>query len=453
MRLPRLPRSSADRRALGLRCVFLIAAILPLWGCATTSTGPATVRLGPSADLPFLIDPTIGFTPALTADQRRLASEGLQAVRRGDTVAARRAVEALRPGAADLAMVLASEAALAERDLDAAEAGLKPIVEAMPGYSAARVVLGRAYELRGDLVSAYAEYEASQGQVPIAERQVESLRPRVIEVLGLRIESAVQSGRLQVAEKALKQLQSWAPDDEKTLQAEESVAQASHDPSQELDALRGLTRLHPEDEELLQRQARLELRWGDPTVGFQIFQDLAARHPGDQSLADELAGARYYWRLSMLPARVQELRKLPGLTRAEFAGLIYWLIPSVRSQTGTGRIASDILDSPWRTEIIRVVNLGLMDIDTSQHRFDPDRAVKQKEALIGFLRVLGHLDPPPACLGGARFEGVVDSGSICTASQACRLLPADSSCLPDAPVSGQEVVEYAHQALKLFGGS
>lgn len=424
-----------------------------LWGCATTATTPSARQPVAANDLPFLIDPAIGFAPALSADQRRQATDGVQSLRRGDLAAAQRAVDALRPGASDLASVMAAEIDLVRRNPTAAQELLKPLVEATPDYLAARVVLGRAFESAGDLVSAFGEYEGAAAGVPIAARQVEALRPRVVEVLGRRIASALGSGRLRDAEEALNRLQSWAPDEEETLRSEEAVAQASEDPRRELGALRGLARHHPDDEDLLQKQARLELRWGDPTVGFQIFQKLAKRHPEDQELAEELAGARYYWRLSMLPDRVQELRKISSLTRAEFAGLLYWLMPSVRSQIGSGRIASDVLDSPWRTEIIRVVNLGLMDIDTSQHRFDPNRPAMQSEALAAFLRLLDRLDPAPACLDGVHFDGPVDSASICSAAQSCQLLPTDSICLPSAPISGRDVVEYAHQSLRLFGGS
>ena len=89
------------------------------------------------------------------------------------------------------------------------------------------------------------------------------------------------------------------------------------------------------------------------------------------------------------------------MTRAEYASLLYWLVPGVRSgAAGSGRIATDILDLPSarRREIARVVNRELMSIDTTQHRFHPGRTVNRGEALRALLAVLAADQPVTSCV-------------------------------------------------------
>lgn len=395
----------------------------------------------------------MGFLPALSVVEQRHAAAGASAVRRGDIAGATAAASALRDSAPDLAAVLQAEIDLVRHNDGVVPERLEPVLEAKPDYTAAQIVLGRAQERLGDVVAAYGHYVAVGDQFAPAAHRAAELRARVVEILGRRVSSALEAGRTDAASEALEHLQAWAPAEEVTLRSALAVAQAMQDPRAELAALRSLASRHPEDESLARRRARLELHWGDPTVGFEILQNLSAAHPNDVSLANEVAGARYYWRLAMLPTRVRDLTGRPSLSRAEYAGLLYWLMPSVRSQPGVGRIASDVLDSPWRTEIIRVVNLGLMDIDRSQHRFEPDRPVTKREALLALVRLIGRHAPAPACLGGVRFDAVDDAEAVCGAAAACGLLGSAEGCLPTAPVSGQEAVEYAHQALQSVGGS
>lgn len=426
---------------------------LGLVGCVSTTQAPSGRVAVAGDDLPFLVDPALGFTSPLSAAQARDVAEAVQDIRAGELQAATAIAERLKTVVPGPAAVLLAETQLVRGEVQSVPEQLQPLLESMPDYTAARVVLGRAYEGLGDLVSAYGQYaEAARGS-PAAARRTGELRDRAVDILSKRIASALQAGQMGGAEASLSHLEAWAPGEEATLRAALSVSKARQDPRGELEALRGLVKRHPADEELARQRARLELHWGDPTVGFQILQDLAAAHPEDQSLASEAAGARYYWRLAMLPARVRDLTQRPTLTRGEYAGLLYWLMPAVRSQAGSGRIASDVLDSPWRTEIIRVVNLGLMNIDTSQHRFDPSDAVTRKTALLALLRLTRRHVPPPACLGESRFDQVEDTGAVCTAATACGLLGDDASCLPDAPVSGADAVEYAHRALQCVGGS
>ena len=88
------------------------------------------------------------------------------------------------------------------------------------------------------------------------------------------------------------------------------------------------------------------------------------------------------------PARERaEVGGTPEL-RGDYAALLYWVVPGVRqTQGGSARIASDVIEHRWQQEIIRVVNRGLMRVDATMHRFDPDRAITRAEALRSALEV------------------------------------------------------------------
>ena len=128
--------------------------------------------------------------------------------------------------------------------------------------------------------------------------------------------------------------------------------------------------------------------------------------------------------------------------------LLYWLVSQVRNSRPTaGRIATDVLDHPHREEIVRVVNLGLMEVDPTQHRFYPGSPVRRGQALRVVLRTLARFGAA-AC---ARTAAV-------TAANACAvagLRPAGlrRGVRRDAPLSGSEGVEILRRSLKLLGGS
>jgi len=186
---------------------------------------------------------------------------------------------------------------------------------------------------------------------------------------------------------------------------------------------------------------------GDPGTGLKIVEGLAERHPGDPALAEKLAAAKFRWRLSLLPQTVRDVAARPELTRADLATLLYWLIPQVRyAKPSGGRIATDALDHPQRDEIVRVVNLGLIDFDETLHRFSPGAPARRGTALRALVRVLQSFGGG-ACLGG---DG---SREPCDLAARCDLLPPDDDCRPGEALAGSDAVEMIRRALKLLGRS
>jgi hypothetical protein len=204
----------------------------------------------------------------------------------------------------------------------------------------------------------------------------------------------------------------------------------------------------PRDRDLLERRAELELTVGDPSAGLKIVQDLAARNPRDPILAEKLEAAKFRWRLTQLPHGVQEVAAKPELDKADFAVLLYWLVPDVRnSRPSAGRIATDVLENPHQEEIVRVVNLGLMEIDPTLHRFSPAATIRRGPGLRVVLRMLARFGAASCAGDGA------GSPDVCEPALSCRLISTGEECQSSVPLSGEDAIEILRRSLKLLGSS
>jgi hypothetical protein len=212
--------------------------------------------------------------------------------------------------------------------------------------------------------------------------------------------------------------------------------------------VRALATAHPDREELSRRRGVLEVEVGDAATGIALLQGLAARSPGDAGIAADLQRAKFLFRLANAPEEVRRAAVLPQLTRADFARLLYWLVPEIRSSRGgVARIATDILDDPAREEIVRVANLGLLGVDETLHLFEPRRALLRSEAFLA-LGIVAAGRRAEVC-AGATPGG---AASPCDWALRCGWIPEAGECLPRAPVSGQEAVEWVRSVAEPHEG-
>lgn len=430
----------------------LVAALL-VFGCASGG-GKAPVPSPVAAeDRPFLLPPASGYPLAMDlelVDRLAKANRDLLsgAASPAQTLSVAGGMLAADPGLHG-ALVLAAQADFVRRDYEAAAARLAPVVGALPGYLAARLLEGRAREKLGELVEAYEAYQAIAARNREAAARAAAIEPRAVEILGRRIQDGLARGRLDEALSDLARLQAWAPDDPATLAAAAEVAAASDDPTRELEVVRELSARDPDDSALLARRADLEIEVGDASAGLRILEGLVERYPDDAGLAERLARAQFRWRLQLLPAEAQRLAELQELDRADYAVLLFWLFPEVRyGRASRAMIANDILDHPQREQIVRVINLDLMDVDPSLHHFEPYRPVNRYEVLSGLLALLDRQDPPLACLGASGAD--LSASSVCGVAARCGIVPETAECLPGSTLSGGEAVEMASRALDLL---
>jgi hypothetical protein len=413
------------------------------------------------AERGYLLDPLEGYPTSATSAKSAAVSERRERIARVERTLVEEAdpaaIEAARSLARDLgsgaagdpdfppAKVLAAEADFVAGDRKGIVARLLPVGDALPTYTASQMLLGRTAELAGDLPLAYSAYRAVAAKNSLALRRTGELHPRVIEIVGIRLHEALKADKLDEAGRQLTLLFAWAPTETATYEATRAVAVARGDRRAELGAIKNLSQRRPGDRDLLERRSDLELQVGDPAAGLKIIQGLADQNPKDEGIATRLASAKFLWRLSLLPAKVRDIAEKEDLTRADLAVLLYWLIPEVRyGKPSEGRIATDVLDHPQREEIVRVVNLGLLDVDDTLHHFSPGSPVRRGTALRSVLRLLSRFaTPPPPCLGDPRV--------LCDAARRCDLVPEGEDCQSNDPFSGEDAVELLRRALALLG--
>jgi hypothetical protein len=405
----------------------------------------------------YLLPPLSGFPGRLAPAVEAEVVEAFTAlIRDGDVEAARATADRLlRQGAgAEPARVLQAQAEFAEGRLEEARELLLPVVERLPSYTAAQLLLARVAERLQDIPLAYEAYRKVAPALPAAAERADGLRPRALEILGNRVQDAIGSGRLDRGREWLGQMQEWDPEADATLEAARDLAEATGDEEGELDALRALVRRRPEALALARRQGELEVRVGDAGRGLQILQALVQEHPRDVELANLLAEAKFFWRVNLLPPEIQQIGRMPQLTRGDFAPLLFWIFPDIRyGRSSSPRIANDIFDSSYREEIVRVVNMGLMDVDPDLHRFYPERPITRAEALLALLRLMAERSGELACLGDMNRTRTPSRDGLCETAAGCGLLEAAGDCLPGAPISGPQALEMARRVQELLGSS
>jgi tetratricopeptide (TPR) repeat protein len=437
-----------------------VALLLANLACTSAAPPPPVrepVRREPvpldiaQADRSYLIDPLEGYSLEIDMDRRaEVQNAWRELLQAGDVDLATETSEALLNEDPEFhpARVLAGQIDFAAGLDEAVIERLLPVSDAFPSYTASQMLVGRSAEKLGDVPLAYAAYRAVATRNPLALKRTGELHPRALEILSSRLQDALREGQVDEAEKHLALLNSWAPSETLTFEGARAVAVSRGDRVAELAAVKELSSRRPEDLRLLERRGALEMEVGDPSAALQIVQELADQNPRDPKLAEMLEAAKFRWRLSQLPRGVQEVAARPELDRAGFAVLLYWLVPDVRNtRASAGRIATDVLDHPHQEEIVRVVNLGLMDVDATLHRFSPGAAMRRNAAVRSLTRLLSRFGGA-ACLSGAQGQG-----DTCEVALRCGLLPAGEDCQLSAPVSGGDGVELIRRALEQLGGS
>src|SRR4029453_17811204 len=136
------------------------------------------------------------------------------------------------------------------------------------------------------------------------------------------------------------------------------------------------------------------------------------------------------------------------ISRGEFAALLYWLAPDVRyGRGGAMRIATDILDSAHREEIIRLLNLGVLDVDETLHKFYPDAPLTRGDALAALLRLLAQRGRA-ACVNGMSARSI-GRESACGLAATLGLEREAAGCLAGAPLSGADAADLIQRVSEL----
>lgn len=431
----------------------LLVAVLTS-ACATSAPEVVPPRV-PEQEGRYLSPPLRGYPLTVDSELSTAIRQAYDELMAGGDLAAVGAradqILALDSGFHPASVLRAQVDFLADDDLAVLQR-LDPVADELPEYLACQLLRGRAAERRGQVTTAYSAFQRVAGRSELASRRSEDLFPRALEIVQLRLRDALDRGRIEDAESALAILQDWLGPDPRSLDAELQIAVAKGDLEQELAIVRQLA-IDSDERQIQERWAVLELEIGDVRTGLEAFQQLVTEYPEDLQLADELDHAKFLWRLQLLPPHVQELGRKTELDRADFATLLYWLIPQVRLSTlDRPPIATDILDHPRRKEILPVTDLDLLWVDETLHRFDPSSAATRQMVYGAFLRLLDLADRQFSCLAPGELQAVRKSTSLlCAKAAQCRLIPEVADCLPSAPISGSEALELFRFEINLMG--
>ncbi|MEO8196106.1 MAG: hypothetical protein ABI689_05245 [Thermoanaerobaculia bacterium] len=401
----------------------------------------------------FLLDPTADCgTDPEAPDAAELQRAYRDLLLSGDASAALRiANPAIERTPGDLAaQILRGEALLVGSQARVAAGFLQPFAAAAADCLPLALVLGRSQELAGDLAEAFVAYSGAAGRSATAATRAREISGRAQEIVRNRFSEAFRAGRREAAAWNLSRLERFWPNSEAALRATMEMARVAEDTRGELAAVKALQASSPLDPALTLRRGQLELLIGDARAGLALIEALAASAPGDPVLQTELARAKFAWRLLNSPEQIRGLRDKVVLTRADFAVMLYWMVPQIRTaRPGAVQIASDIVDHPSRDEIARVANLGLMTIDESLHRFSPDVVLRRSDAVAALLRLLANAGPREEC----RLPRAGGREGLCRTGASCGLFEDPALCQAGSGISGSEALEMLRRALDRLEGA
>lgn len=446
-----IPRGRRPRRFWLLAAIAALPMVLS--GCASVG-GPSDAAA--STERPFLLSPTDGWSGSLAPD-RALWLEDLHQdlLMRDDRLRVLNETLGLLEREPDFhpARVLEAQVRFLSGRYATVVDRMAPLRLAAPGYVAAEVLHGRASEHLDRPVEAFESYWGVRSRSAVAAERATALREVALDTLADRFETQVADGLRAEASHSLALLERYAPGEPRTVAAADLLAESTADPLARLTLLRQQSAEPGADPELIRRRAELELEVGDAATAVRLAEGLAQQRPGDRGIAELLQRARFRWRLNVLPADVGGLARQSELSRADYAVLLYWLFPGVRyGRPSEARIASDIIDHPQREQIVRVINLGLLEVDPTVHRFEPEAPLRHGQALGALLELLAASTGSVACL--EEQSGVPrSSAGLCEAARGCYLLLTDGECDPRAAVSGPQALEMIRRTLATLGAA
>ena len=396
-----LPRTLSGRLSLALAVAVVCSAVALPARAVTTRELPSPLE-GPG--VPSL---TRSETKSLQRSWRELADRDLEAAEKR----ARRALGTV-PG-----QLLSAQIRLVAGEPDVKQ-DLVGLCDRNPEFAGAWITLSVAAEQIGDEIMALfaARRGAALWSDPRWIARAEELERRWVTERLERARGLLRDGALEAALTETRLALELAPDvpGAAILEAEILVAAGRLD-----DAEAALVDASESPGALLVRGRIAELR-GNWQAAMESYAMLPADHP-ERGAA--LGRAQLRWRLSVLPAHVNEAMASEQLSRGELAVILVSLQPRLETLPGGSiPVMSDIVDHPGQREIVTAVRLGLMDADLLDHRFHPEAAASPADTRRA-------LDRAAVLLGGSPPRWCEDADVV---RSSCTSLPS--------PLTGEAVV-------------
>ena len=429
--------------------LIITALALILAGCATTDAPtPAPVPQGESR---YLIDPRVGYaaTPDESIDRR--FETAWRHFQTGDLTQAKRRFADLRSRAPEYAPAALAEAAIdiSEGRTENARAVIERLSLRNPDWTAARVYEGEVFLAAGNTRRAYDTYRSLEGRPdlpPVVSERILSLREKLFSELLNAARSAPEEEAIRLLRDAI-DVSPTAAEGRLMLAGKLITARNFDEARRVIDPLVNSADVdRPEVQETL---AEIEVGRGRFQEAIIRYERLA-RRTNEPRYTTRLEEIKSTWSAANMPPQFNAALESPGITRADFAVLLYWTVSSVRfaQNVGAPTIAIDINDDvPGREEIIRAIALGVYDVDPVTRRVSPGRLIT--------ISSLARLAARVLTLRGANCTRGIASdppeSRVTRILAACGIVDPSVGMLPDDPVSGRTaaaLLERVERALK-----
>lgn len=273
-----------------------------------------------------------------------------------------------------------------------------------------------------DALDAYRDAaRLAPGEARYLER-VGELRASYVTTLRAEAESALSREDFAAARRAALALVEVAPESPAGYHVLASAAEAEGKLEDAWAAAQTAHARAPTDASLTESLAALALKTSRFAEAEALYGGLAKDDP---SLREKQTAARLEFQMQNLPAAARKAVAAPRITRAQFAALLFTLVPEVASARVPpgGDVAVDVLDRPDRRRLVKAIALGFFSVARGTHLVGADTPVARNE-MPGHLRRLASL------LGSRDETCFLTPASLAT----CGILPETTS----RQVSGRE---------------
>ncbi len=404
----------------------LVAATLLTAACSST-TAPPPATAPPTHEDHFLVNPRAGYTKVSPPGVEKRFESAWRLFLSGDLAGARKQIAGLRARNPEYLPAALAEAAidLKEGNLAAARSIVQRVESEAPDYSTAQVYDAEiaiaehrtqaAYDIYGTLAQ-------RPDAPPSASERVIMLQNRLFEELFSSAQTAPDEESIRLLQEALT-INPGAVN-ARVMLADKLIARHA---VEEARAILDPVVNSPEADkpEVQQALAEIEVGRGQYQQAIARYDRLSRLDPRYKPRLDQI---KQQWSAANMPPQYQRAFGSDAIDRSDFAVLAYWKLASIRfaQNLGSPPIAIDIEGIPGREEIIRMIAVGVYDVDPVTRRVSPLRPVNAAnlERLGTRLLTAGRA----GCARGIPAENVL---TACGVSDPAVTLP------PDALVTGK----------------